>query len=275
MKLYSDVPDPQRAVAWLALQEQDLTDLFGNAPIAIHWLAADGSILNVNRAAVDLLGHTWQESLGRHLSAFYADENAVDEILGRLSAGEKLCGYEARLRCKNGAIKHVLIDSNVRKTDSGEVLHARCFIRDITDRKRAEEVLRESERRYRQLVHLLPAGIYTCEAPSGVITFYNDYAAKLWGRAPRIGPETDDRFCGSFRLWWPDERPLPHHETPMALALRDGRAVRNQAVIIERPDGSRVTVLVNIDPICDDNGHLVGAINTFLDTTASTKVEAK
>jgi len=108
-----------------------------------------------------------------------------------------------------------------------------------------------------------------------VITFYNDYAAKLWGRAPRIGPETDDRFCGSFRLWWPDERPLPHHETPMALALRDGRAVRNQAVIIERPDGSRVTVLVNIDPICDDNGHLVGAINTFLDTTASTKVEAK
>lgn len=136
----------------------------------------------------------------------------------------------------------------------------------------AIQTLHESETRYRHLVGLLPLAVYTCEAPSGVITFYNEHAVKLWGRTPNLG-ETDDRFCGSFKLWRPDGTFLPHSQTPMAVALREGLSFRNEEVIIERPDGSRITVLVNIDPIHEKSGHISGAINAFHDITPLKQAE--
>jgi PAS domain-containing protein len=117
----------------------------------------------------------------------------------------------------------------------------------------------------REICELLPAALYTCDAPSGRITFYNAHAARLWGRAPNIN-ETDEHFCGSFRLWRPDGSLLPHDQTPMAQAIREGRTARNEEVFIERPDGSRIAVVVNIDPIRDAGGRIVGAINVFHDT---------
>lgn len=142
----------------------------------------------------------------------------------------------------------------------------RSFLELVASQISTAIALREDEERYRRLAALLPVAVYTCEAPSGVITFYNQLAAQLWGRAPRLG-DLDERFCGSFRLWQSDGTLLPHDETPMALALREGRSFRNQEVVIERPDGSRISALVNIDPIVDPDGQVVGAINVFHDTT--------
>jgi hypothetical protein len=85
------------------------------------------------------------------------------------------------------------------------------------------------------------------------------------GRTPRLN-DTDERFCGSFKLWRTDGSPLPHDRTPMARAITEGHAAGNEEVIIERPDGTRVAVVVNIDPILDADGRVVGAINVFHDT---------
>jgi hypothetical protein len=74
----------------------------------------------------------------------------------------------------------------------------------------------------------------------------------------------------SHKLFLPDGSPLPHHKTPMAEALRSGTPARDQKVIIERPDGSRVSVLVNIDPLYDEHGVLVGAVNCFQDISEVT-----
>jgi PAS domain S-box-containing protein len=152
--------------------------------------------------------------------------------------------------------------------DAGGRLHGGVnMLVDISARKEAELALLQSEERYRRLVSLMPSALYTCEAPSGRITFYNQRAAELWGRAPRLG-DSEERFCGSFRLWRPDGSLLPHDQTPMALALREGRSFRNLDVVVERPDGSRASILVNIDPIRDAAGGVTGAINVFNDVTA-------
>ncbi|NJO12194.1 MAG: PAS domain-containing protein [Gammaproteobacteria bacterium] len=119
----------------------------------------------------------------------------------------------------------------------------------------------------RRIGDLLPVAMYCCDAPSGRITFYNAQAAALWGREPDVGA-TDERFCGSFRLWRASGELLPHEQTPMAFALREGREFRNEDVVIERPDHSRIRVLVNIDPIRDAGGRVVGAVNVFHDVTA-------
>jgi PAS domain S-box-containing protein len=79
--------------------------------------------------------------------------------------------------------------------------------------------------------------------------------------------DTDELFCGAHRLFLTDGRALPHAETPMAQSLRDG-TTHDEEVVIERPEGSRVTVRVNIGPLRDPDGHIVGAINAFQDITA-------
>ena len=124
-----------------------------------------------------------------------------------------------------------------------------------------------------RLLELLPAAVYICDA-GGVIVRYNRRAAELWGRRPRPG-DTDQRFCGSYRLYRVNGDPLAHAATPMAEVLRTGSAARDQEVVIERPDGTRVVVLVNIDPLHGADGALVGAVNCFKDITARKQAEAE
>ena len=85
----------------------------------------------------------------------------------------------------------------------------------------------------------LPIGVYTCDL-QGYVVQYNERAAELWGRSPAI-PSEQTRFCGAHRLFRPDREPLPFAETPMAELLTTGRPVRDREVMLERPDGTRLT----------------------------------
>ncbi|HEY2527166.1 MAG TPA: HWE histidine kinase domain-containing protein [Xanthobacteraceae bacterium] len=116
-----------------------------------------------------------------------------------------------------------------------------------------------------ELFNLLPVAIYVCE-PSGLILYYNETAAQLWGRAPKLMDPTD-RFCGSYRMWQLDGDPLPHPECPMADVLRTGQPVIDKEIIVERPDGSRGVALVNIRAFMDASGKMLGAVNCFRDIT--------
>jgi len=135
--------------------------------------------------------------------------------------------------------------------------------REIEERKRIEQSLRESEQRYRQLVQRLPAAVYTCDA-LGRIRLFNAAAVKLWGRTPQIG---DEWWCGSWRIYRPDGTPLPQHECPMAVALKEGRAIHGEEIIIEQPDGTRRNIVAHPEPIFDAAGRLAGAVNMLVDVT--------
>mgnify|MGYP001174105847 CR=1 FL=1 len=115
-----------------------------------------------------------------------------------------------------------------------------------------------------RLIDLLPVAAYMCAAPSGQIIRFNKKAAELWGRTPRLG-EDAERTCGSYRVYRTDGTQIPFHEIPMANVLRDGVAIRDAEVILERPDSSRLYVVVNIDPIFNHSGDVIGAINVFID----------
>jgi PAS domain S-box-containing protein len=141
----------------------------------------------------------------------------------------------------------------------------------VLQQQYAAAALRESEERIRQLFSLMPVAVYTCDT-EGRITFYNRRAAELWGREPRLGTD-EAKFCGSLRLWQTDGSPLPHDQTPVAACIRDGRSTRNTEVIIERPDGARVLVSVNIDPLYNKAGGRTGAINVFEDITERKRAE--
>jgi len=127
----------RKAEESLRRSEQELNDFFERASVGLQWLGPDGVILRVNQAELDLLGYAHEEYAGHLFSEFYVDKYVANDLLKRLHDGEVLNNYEVRLRCKNGDVKHVLINANVLRED-GKFIHARCFTRDITDRKVSE-----------------------------------------------------------------------------------------------------------------------------------------
>jgi len=112
-----------------------------------------------------------------------------------------------------------------------------------------------------RLLDLLPVGVYVCDR-AGLIIRYNRAAAELWGCSPTIGDPTA-RFCGSYRLYRLDGGPVPHAKCPMADVLASGQGLRDQEIAIERPDGTRIIALVNIEAIKDSSDRVVGAVNVF------------
>lgn len=116
------------------------------------------------------------------------------------------------------------------------------------------------------LLELLPMAAYAVRAPDGVIVWFNSRAVELWGRRP-VASDLDERFCGAQRLYFPDGTYMAHSDTPVAAALKTGTSVHEEDVVIERPDGSRVSVCVHIDPVFDGGGKIVGAVNFFYDVT--------
>ncbi|HET9715613.1 MAG TPA: HWE histidine kinase domain-containing protein [Pseudolabrys sp.] len=133
----------------------------------------------------------------------------------------------------------------------------------ISDSLRSQTLLRERERRFRELLDALPAAVYTTDA-AGRITYYNDSAAELWGYRPPLG---SSEWCGSWKLFWPDGTPMRHDECPMALALKQQRAVRGMEATAERPDGTRVPFIPYPTPIRDGSGKMIGAVNMLVDIT--------
>jgi PAS domain-containing protein len=104
--------------------------------------------------------------------------------------------------------------------------------------------------------------------PRVLIREYNHRAVELWGRAPAPG-QTNERFCGSLKMYRPDGSFMAHEQCPMSDVLC-GKVpeIHDAEVHIERPDGSRITVIANIAPLNDDQGTVTGAINCFYDITA-------
>jgi len=142
---------------------------------------------------------------------------------------------------------------------------------DTIEENRAEDAF-ENEQRYRTLFNLAPVAVYSCDA-SGVIRDYNNQAAELWGRTPERG-DTDERFCGSFKLYRPDGSFMPHEQCPMGDVLTGKVPGTHDAEVhIERPDGSRIIVIVNISPLKDQRGEITGAINCFYDVTERKQAE--
>jgi two-component system CheB/CheR fusion protein len=146
-------------------------------------------------------------------------------------------------------------------------------IEDVTERRQMVDTLRASEERFRTLFNLGPVAVYYCDV-SGTIQNFNRRAVELWGRTPAAG-DTDEQFCGSYKLFRPDGSFMPHDECPMADVLNGKiQEARDQEVLIERPDGSRVIVVVNILRFTNSDGELTGAINCFYDISDRKRTEA-
>jgi PAS domain S-box-containing protein len=282
---------PQEALTWMDVQTtKDLPEdpafrigirrseiryrrLFEAAHDGVLILDAKSrKITDANPFMSRLLDYRHEELLGRELweIGLLKDEQASQAAFRELQENGQVRYEDLPLESKLGEKREVEIVANRYDEDGTQVVQ--CNVRDITERKRTEGALRASEQRFRTLFELGPSAVYACDA-EGVIQDFNRQATELWGRTPTRGDDSE-RFCGSIRMFRPDGSFMPHDQCPMAW-VTSGKVleVNDEEVIVERPDGSRVTAVVNIRPLKNDLGEVTGAINCAYDVTERKRAE--
>lgn len=152
LALENEVARLRQAESTLRGRENELADFLDNAAEGLHRVAADGTILWANAAELKMLGYTYDEYVGHPINDFHVDPEVITQILDTLKAGKTLYDQPARLRCKDGSIRHVLIHSN-GCFEKGELRYTRCFTRDASDRVAREVAEQQRERLLRELRH--------------------------------------------------------------------------------------------------------------------------
>jgi PAS domain S-box-containing protein len=252
---------------------QRLATIVESSDDAIISKDLDGIIQTWNRGAERIFGYAAEEVIGKPVTILMPAERVDEEpgILARLRRGERIDHYQTVRRRKDGALIDISLTISPVRDRSGRIIGASKTARDISDQKRAEAALRDSERRLQDLLAAIPAAIYTTDA-TGKITYYNEAAVEFAGRRPTIG---SDEWCVTWKLYWPDGTPLAHDQCPMAIALKEGRPIRGKEAVAERPDGTRVPFIPFPTPIRDSSGKVVGAINMLVDVSERKQAETQ
>lgn len=256
-----------------------LPDLIEVLPIAIYACDVEGSVLWFNGRAAEIWGR--RPRIGsqpeKHTGAYrvYIDgremarhETAMASVLKN---GSPIRAFESQLERPDGSRVWVTTHVEPVKDDNGQLRGAISCFHESTGSHEVTEALRESERRLHELLAAIPAAIYTTDA-AGKITYYNEAAVQFAGRRPTLG---SDEWSITWKMYWPDGTPLPHDQSPMAVALKEGRPIRGKEAVAERPDGTRVPFIPFPTPLRDATGKVVGGINMLIDISERRQAETQ
>src|ERR1700730_2026469 len=273
VRIFQDITETKRAIDALAESEQRLAATYEHAGIAISEVDAHGHLLRVNEATCAITGYSREELL--KLTIFdvtHPDDRDSDisTFEHQTVAPANRYAVEKRLIRKDGGIIWVSVTSSIVRDAAGKFRYGIRVMRDITMQRQAREALRASERHFRELLEELPAAVYTTDA-AGRLTFYNQAAVELAGATPELG---SNDWHAVWRLLRPDGTPLAYDESPMAVTLRENRAVRGAELIGERPDGGRIPFIPYPTPLRADTGKLIGAVNMLVDISERKQAEA-
>ena len=243
---------------------------------SIIWTVDEsGRIAVAQPAWAACTGQNWDEHkvLGWINALHPEDRIRLTQVWDSARSAQAPCCWEGRLRHgASGTYRH--FEGSFGPLPSAHGAAARewaLMARDVDDRKRDDTRLRESERRFHALFDSGPMAIFSCDR-DGVVQDYNRQAAVLWGREPKRGDSTE-RYCGSLRLYQRDGTLLPHSESPIVRVLRTGTVFKDVEVFIERPDGTRIAVVVTFIPLKSESGEITGAITSFYDITERKRAE--
>jgi PAS domain S-box-containing protein len=256
--------------SWDALLEQ--------LPIGICICDAQGNLVRYNRRAAEIWGRAPEpgDAQCRFTGALrvYSTEGSMllpeQTPMGELLlTGTAIKDREVIVERPNGSRATTLANLEPLNDDRGRLIGGVNCFQDISEHKRTQRRLRNGARILNDLLQALPAAVYTTDM-EGRITFFNHAAVELWGHAPTIGT---DLWCGSWRLYWPDGRPMRHDECPMAIALKQRRAIRGAEGVAERLDGTRVPFIPFPTPLHDASGKMIGAVNMLIDISERKRSE--
>ncbi len=259
-----DITNRKRAQRALQDSEEKFRSLFEQSMDAVAVVAVDGTLLDANPAYLRLYGFDGGEIGHSNVRDRYVREADRDEFLRRMEQHGAIRDEEVRLKKVDGTIMDCLLTSNAVRDAGGRVVSFQTVIRDVTEQKKAEGVLRESEAKFRELSELLPQAV--CETDvRGNITFVNRRALDLWGYGEE-GAETGLNFC---ELIAPEDldRARADFESPQTW---EGDVAGEFMAL--RKDGTVFPVQVYRSPIAR-GGEVVGVRIVLIDISDRKKTE--
>ena len=273
-----DVTERKQVEEVARLRTEQFETLFNDAPVGVYLIDADFCIRQVNPRALSafgpipgLIGRDFAEVMHILWPPAQA-EKAIAQVRHTLLTGQALVVPELiEQRADRQTTEYYEWQITRIPMPDGR-LGVVCHFRDISERVVAQRLISESETRFRALFDHGPIAMYCVDA-DGVVLEYNHNAVALWGREPVRG-NPNERFCGAFRLYLPDGSQVPHAQTPVADVLSGAIPfAQDVTVLIERPDGSRITVIANVVPLRNAQGGITGAINCLYDVTERSRLE--
>jgi len=240
--------------------ERELEVFFETAPFGLHWVAADGTVLRVNRAELEMLGYSEDEYIGHNIREFHTNVGVVADMLKRLIRGDVLRDYAAQMRHKDGSIRDVLIDSSGYWED-GEFIHTQCFTRDVTELKKAAEV----RSRLAAIVESTDDAIVG-KTLTGIVTSWNRAAERIFG------------YLAEEMIGQPITKIIPQsrlmEETYILSRLQRGERIDHYETVRVAKDGTMIDVELTTSPIRDTSGEIVGASKIARDITRRKATDA-
>ena len=272
-----DVTERKQAEDVARLRTAQFETLFDYAPVGVYLIDADVRICQVNPRAMavfgpiaGLIGSDFAEVM--HI--LWQPEDAarcIAHVRHTLETGEALVVPELVARRADRQVTECYEWQITRLPMPDGRLGVVCHFRDISERVATQRLVSESETRFRALFDHGPIAMYCVDA-EGVVQEYNHNAVALWGREPVRG-DPNERYCGAFRLYLSDGSLLPHATTPVVDVLSGAiPSAKDVKVLIERPDGSRITVIANVVPLKNALGEITGAINCLYDVTERSRL---
>jgi len=262
--LFNDVTLRLKAETALVQRERYVRAVFEGSLDGILVADDEGRYVDANATALEMLGVTRDDLLGRTAAHFAAEreDDFASAWRGFVEAGRMEGIFHARR--PDGTVR-VLDFAATANVSSGRHL---SVLRDATERTRTEAALRENEHLLRLVLETIPIGVWLVDR-TGLITYGNPAAQRIWGGARHVGPDAYDVYQ-AWRL--PGGEPVGK-DWSKARAVRKGVATFAEPLEIERFDGVRRFVLVSALAIRDENGRIVGAIETNEDVTDQRRLE--
>jgi len=273
-----DITERRKAEEALSRNEKMFSTLVDAAPFGVYFIDSEFRLRAINKGSEavfsgihPLIGRDFAEIIHIIWQEPFATE-VIEHFRHTLLTGESFISptvIEERANIEEIQSYDWQIH---RITLSDGTFGVVCYFYDLSDQKRMEAAVRASEARYRNLFDLVPVAVYSCDA-NGLIQEYNHSAVELWGREP-VKNDPNEKFCGSFKIYYPDSRFMPHEKCPMARMLR-GETLETQEleIVVERPDGVRRIVIAHPLPIRNARGEIVEAINCLYDITERKQAE--
>ena len=157
--------------------------LFEESRDAIYISTREGKFVEINPAAIELFGYQRKEMYGMDVRLIYADAKDRKHFQEAIEKCGFVRDFELKLRRKDGSVIDCLVTAALRFSNDGAILGYHGIIRDITEQKRAEEALRESEKRFQQIIENTQEWIWEVDG-DGLYTYSSPIVEKILGYNP-------------------------------------------------------------------------------------------
>ena len=271
----TDITERKRSEEALQTSEERFRLVIENAPFGYYRVGKDGLWQHVNPAWEQMHGYSLKDVVGKsfEITQTREDVEKARQHVKRALAGETITGEFSRIT-KQGTVKYHSF--NIQPVRWGnEIVAIEGFIDDITERKRAEEVLRENKERLqeernllRTLIDHIPGGIYVKDK-DGRFLACNKPLAEFWevrGKDDIIG-KTD------FDLFEPER--AQHYFDEEQKVIQTGQPIINQESQCTDKSGIANFLLVTKVPLRDSTGNITGLVGIHRDITERKKAEQK